>query len=242
MRARLASKEEFRGPSGPDGQQKVRSIMSEKKSTGNGVAGEPISEKMRLIRFRMTREHTRFSTELRLIPRRLVLVTIALFVIAQAIVQTVIHYTSVLPFAEFSRQTNALIAAGICTLASIPIAAILFLIGYVYRDAKRRQMNATLWTILVVILLPAWLALGFIIYFLLREPLPYPCPQCGANVSARFNFCPTCKFNLRPACPQCRREVQIEDRFCPHCSAELTPSRTSLQGDAPSGADLGTAV
>ncbi len=217
--------------------------MSEKKSTSNGLSSEPFTEKMRLIRFRMTREHARFTDELRLIPGRLVLVTITLFVIAQAVVQTVIHYTSELPFDEYSRATNALISAGICTGASIPIAALLFLIGYVYRDAKRRGMNATLWTILVVILLPAWLFLGFIIYFLLREPLPYPCPQCGANVSARFNFCPSCKFNLRPTCPQCRREVQLSDRFCPHCASELTPNLTAgLQSNLPPGTDLGAAV
>jgi len=215
--------------------------MSEKKSITNGSSSEPIIEKMRLIRFRMTKEHTRFSTELRLIPRRLVFVTIALFVLAQAVVQTVIYYTRDLPFPEYGRQLNSLISAGICTAASIPIAALLFLIGYVYRDAKRRGMNATLWTILVIILLPAWLALGFIIYFLLREPLPYPCPQCGTSVSARFNYCSSCKFNLRPACPQCKREVQLGDRFCPHCASDLSGARSGAsQGDLPSSADLGT--
>jgi hypothetical protein len=217
--------------------------MSEKRTVTNGFSNEPISEKLRLIRFRMTKEHAHFSSELRLLPRRLVMTTIALYVLAMAVVQTVIHYTSELPFPEFSRPVNAWIGAGFCTLASIVIATLLFLIGYVYSDAKRRGMNATLWTILVVILLPAWLALGFIIYFLLREPLPYPCPQCGMNVSARFNFCPNCKFNLRPACPQCRREVRLEDRYCPHCASELTSdSAAGPRGDAPSDTQLGTAV
>ncbi|HYK88726.1 MAG TPA: zinc ribbon domain-containing protein, partial [Acidobacteriota bacterium] len=96
---------------------------------------------------------------------------------------------------------------------------------------------------IVVILLPAWLGIGFILYFLLREPLPYPCPQCAANVSARFNFCPSCKFNLRPTCPECRREVQLDDRFCPHCAAELKGGHTTgLQGNTPAGTDLGAAV
>lgn len=213
--------------------------MSEKKSIANGSYSEPISEKMRLIRFRMTKEHTRFSTELRLIPRRLVLIVVVLFLIAQIVTQVAVHY-SPLEWPEFSRQINALFAAGLVTLASIPIAALLFLIGYVYCDAKRRRMNATLWTILVIILLPAWLGLGFIIYFLLREPLPYACPQCGVDVSARFNYCPGCKFNLRPTCPQCKREVQLGDRFCPHCASDLAGNRTAQsQGDLPSGVDLG---
>ena len=83
------------------------------------------------------------------------------------------------------------------------------------RDAKRRGMNSTLWTVLVLILLPAYFVTGFIIYFLLREPLPYKCSRCNAVVSARFNYCPECKFNLRPSCPSCRREVRLGDRYCP---------------------------
>jgi hypothetical protein len=75
--------------------------------------------------------------------------------------------------------------------------------------------------ILVVIQLPAYLATGFIIYFLLREPLPYGCPNCTATVSARYNFCPECKFVLRPACPQCTREVRRGDRYCLHCAHDL---------------------
>jgi uncharacterized membrane protein len=217
--------------------------MSEKKSTGNGFSSEPISERMRLIRFRMAKEHSSFAAELRLIPRKLIQVTISLYLVAMAVVQAVVHYTHELPFDEFSRSTNHWVAAGLCTLVSVFIAALLFLIGYVHSDARRRGMNATLWTILVVILLPAWLALGFIIYFLLREPLPYLCPQCSASVSARFNYCPNCKFNLRPTCPQCRREVRLGDRFCPHCASELASNETTgFRGGDASGADLGTAV
>src|SRR5262249_10534931 len=95
--------------------------------------------------------------------------------------------------------------------------------GYVYRDARRRGMNAVLWTLLVIILLPAWLLLGFVIYFLVREPLPYHCTQCGAMVSARFNYCPNCKYHLRPACSHCQREVGEFDPYCPHCGNDITP-------------------
>jgi len=46
--------------------------------------------------------------------------------------------------------------AGIVTGVSLVIATVLFSIAYVNRDAKRRGMNSALWTILVIILLPAW--------------------------------------------------------------------------------------
>ena len=84
-------------------------------------------------------------------------------------------------------------------------------------------MNAPLWTILILIFFPTWGLIGLVIYFLMREPLPYPCPQCGTLVSARFNFCPNCKCNLQPSCPQCKREVGELDKFCPYCGNDLAP-------------------
>jgi Double zinc ribbon len=74
------------------------------------------------------------------------------------------------------------------------------------------------------VLSPAYFAVGFIVYFLMREPLPYSCPQCGTTVGARFNYCPNCKCNLHPSCPQCKREVAEGDKFCPYCAQELAPA------------------
>ena len=186
----------------------------------NGTAQTSIDEKLRLIRFRMSKERLCFSEEIRLIPRKLVLLVAALFVTAHVAFQVIVAYWQT-PWPELSRSLAMLATAGLVTAASIPIAAIVFLIAYINRDAARRGMNSTLWTVLVLILMPAYFVTGFIIYFLLREPLPYNCPQCSAVVSARYNFCPSCKFNLRPTCPACRREVRLDDRFCPHCAQEL---------------------
>ena len=154
---------------------------------------------------------------------------IGLFLVAQAVGLTVMTFEDGLPWPQLSFRLNLLAMVGVITAASIPVACLIFLIGYVYRDAKRRGMSAGLWTILVIVLLPVYLGIGFILYFLLREPLPYSCPGCGETVSARFNYCPGCKFNLRPACPGCRREVRLEDRFCPHCSMELAGSHAALR-------------
>jgi hypothetical protein len=187
---------------------------------------EPFNEKLRLIRFRMKKEHLRFSDEIRLIAAQVT----ALIINLSGIRAT--------PWPEGYNETVASVAlAGIVTAFAIPSACLLFLIGYVNHDAKRRGMNSALWTLLVIILLPAYVATGFIIYFLMREPLPYSCPECGATVSARFNFCPRCKCNLRPTCPQCKREVSEADHYCPHCAYELAaaggqtePSATGSTG------------
>jgi Double zinc ribbon len=187
------------------------------------------SEKLRRIRFRRTREKTRFRDELRIIPKWLIVMVIVLFVIAQVAFFIANFYAHALstpqgemwPFPN-NPALSVLSVAGIVTAAGIPLAALLLAFGYVNRDAKRRGMNSALWTILVVMLSQSF-ALGFLIYFLMREPLPYNCPQCGATVGARFNFCPNCKCNLRPTCPQCKREVGELDKFCPYCACELTP-------------------
>jgi hypothetical protein len=112
---------------------------------------------------------------------------------------------------------------GIITAVSLVFAVIVFLTAYVNKDAKRRGMHSALWTFLIIVLMPGYLILGFIIYLLMREPLPYNCPQCGTTVGARFNFCPNCKCNLHPACPQCKREVAETDKFCAFCGQDLQP-------------------
>ncbi len=190
--------------------------------------GSTFNEKMRRIRFRRTREKTLFRDELRIIPKWLIATLIFIFVGVQAgcLIGNLVFHQMSTPHGElwpFPNQPapSALAVAGIVTAASIPISAFFLLIGYVNRDAKRRGMNSTLWTIVVVILSGGWGFLGFLIYFLMREPLPYNCPQCGAPVGARFNYCPNCKCNLRPSCPQCKREVGELDKFCPYCAFDL---------------------
>ena len=105
-------------------------------------------------------------------------------------------------------------------LAGIGGACFLLLIGYINRDAKRRGMSPTLWTVMAVIIPNA---LGIILYFLLRQPRSSACPQCGNAVQPGFNFCPRCSYKLSPNCPQCQRAVGVNDVYCPYCA---TPLRT----------------
>jgi hypothetical protein len=196
---------------------------------------DSFNERMRLIRLRRKKENLRFWEELGIIPRWLVVLVVVLYAIALVTAITVNLAARNNPngndmFPPDLRDNPVLASlalAGIVTAASLTIATIIFLVAYVNRDAKRRGMNSGLWTILAIILLPAWGFIGFVIYFLMREPLPYHCPQCGATVGARFNFCPNCKCNLHPSCPQCKREVVETDKFCPYCAYELGATTTS---------------
>ena len=189
---------------------------------------DAFNERLRMIRFRRKRERTKFREELRIIPKWLIWTCVALYVLALVIgIAVNLHNmpTSDPIFPDDSFRDQPLLSclglAGVTTLAAIFLTMWLMMLGYVYRDAKRRGMHPALWTLLVLILSPAYLFIGLIIYMLVREPLPYTCPQCAATVSGRFNFCPSCKYNLHPACPQCQREVSDTDKFCPFCATEL---------------------
>ena len=190
---------------------------------------DAFNERLRLIRFRRRRERSRFRDELRIIPKWLIWMCVSLYIVALVIGMAVnIHgfqtHGAIFPGDETFRNEPALSClalAGVITAVAFVFSCMLFMLGYVYRDAKRRGMHPALWTLLVLILSGGYFLIGLIIYLLVREPLPYTCPQCAATVNARFNFCPNCKYNLHPACPQCQREVNDDDKFCPYCATEL---------------------
>jgi hypothetical protein len=184
------------------------------------------NERMRLIRLRRKKEQWRFRDELKLIPKWLAITVTALFLIAvftavMVNLSGVANNGAVWPTGNTSPVLASLAMAGMVTLVSIFLVPWILLVGYVNRDAKRRGMNSALWTLLCIMLMPAYLALGFIIYFLVREPLPYPCPKCGAMAGPRFNFCPSCRCDLRPSCPNCKREIVENDKFCAYCGYDL---------------------
>ena len=58
-------------------------------------------------------------------------------------------------------------------------AAFFLALGYIYGDAKRRQMPAWAWVI-AASFIPN--LIGFILYFVFRGPLLGPCSSCGRPV------------------------------------------------------------
>jgi len=103
-------------------------------------------------------------------------------------------------------------------LPGVFLSFLVLMVGYVNLDAKRRGMSRLLWT-LVVVLVPN--AIGFIIYFLMRTTIQNKCPQCGAVVDPRGNFCPACRHSFHPTCPQCKSAVQRADKYCVKCGTTL---------------------
>ena len=106
----------------------------------------------------------------------------------------------------------------------IPIMILLLTIPvivgvYVYRDAKRRGMNAVLWT-LVAVFAPS--LIGFIIYLFVRGSYSdLKCPRCDTRVNDTFVVCPKCGAKLRPGCQNCGTAVESDWKVCPKCAQPL---------------------
>lgn len=98
------------------------------------------------------------------------------------------------------------------------LGAYVLLVGYVYGDARRRGMNHILW-VLLAIFIPN--AIGIILYFILRDPMPVPCPSCGTPARKGHAYCASCGVAVRAACPQCRQPVEAGWRNCARCGAAL---------------------
>ena len=100
-------------------------------------------------------------------------------------------------------------------------AGYVLLAGYVNRDARRRGMRHVLWTF-IVLLVPN--AIGFILYFLLRQPLLGSCPNCRTTVKPDFNYCPQCHYQLKPVCPGCGKTSEPGIQYCPYCGTSFSPA------------------
>jgi double zinc ribbon protein len=163
---------------------------------------------------------TRFSDELRIIPRT----AWAIAVLAYAGLTTLLLQVAIPSDAKLSHWPfwcQLLFGAGIPLI----LFAHVVLIGYVNGDARRRGMRYVLWTFLTA-LIPN--GIGIILYFVLREPLLVSCGQCGAPGRANFTFCPKCGAELSPACPQCRRPVERGWANCAHCGAKTSAAAKSV--------------
>ena len=108
------------------------------------------------------------------------------------------------------------------TLAALYV----LMVGYVSRDAPRRNMSTRLW---VVICLAMPGGIGSVLYFLLRQPVVALCPSCGTSIHTEFHFCPQCAYQVSAACGNCYRGVRITDLYCVYCGHGLAednmPSR-----------------
>ena len=109
-------------------------------------------------------------------------------------------------------------------IGAVALAVFVLLVGYIYADARRRGMNYVLWTLLAIFI-PS--GVGVILYFILRDPVPVPCPACGTPARKGYAYCASCGTAVRAACSQCRQPVEAGWRNCARCGAPITPGSGS---------------
>jgi hypothetical protein len=159
----------------------------------------------------MTNEtQTRLTAEMKLIPRWMYALAALAFLSAEIFFNVLL-----------ARQPNpppAWLRPLFGTLLGVVVGCYLLLVGYVNRDARRRGMSPTLWT-LVAIFIPN--GLGILLYFILRQRLPGVLPRMGGALPAEIGSCPRCGYQLSGACPHCQRVVGAEDGYCRFCGTPL---------------------
>ena len=123
-------------------------------------------------------------------------------------------------------MSNIAVAIPLFILMIIVVLLPLLIGVYVYRDAKRRGMNAALWT-LIAILAPS--LIGFIIYLLVRGNYSnLKCPRCDATVTEQYVVCPKCGVKLKPSCPNCSTPVEPDWTVCPKCAQPLPEMQNDI--------------
>jgi hypothetical protein len=152
------------------------------------------------------------NDETRLVPWWSMLLAVCAFVGWQ-----VITFKIIIPSSDHPKPLAFVLFWSV--MVGLFFAFYMLMIGYVNADAKRRGMSATFWTLIMVFLLVS--GIGFIVYFLLRQPLIQNCPKCSEKVEEDFNFCPRCHFQLHSTCDACKHSVRPGDSYCAHCGNPL---------------------
>jgi RNA polymerase subunit RPABC4/transcription elongation factor Spt4 len=157
---------------------------------------------------------SRFTDELKVIPRTARLIAALVWVLATA------GFFLLVTQGHDRDLVNAPGAMRVFVMVFPPLVVTIYalLIGYVYADAKRRGMRYVMWTLLAVFIPDG---IGIILYFVLRDPPMRACPGCAQLVKSGFTFCPHCGTSLLPTCPNCGRGVELGWSNCPHCGTKL---------------------
>jgi hypothetical protein len=169
----------------------------------------------------MNEKKSTFRTELSLVPELGWFLAFAIGICGMIAVFAASHHDRGMPRAA---------VPFLAILCAIVMICWVLLLSYVNRDAARRGMSPTLWT-LVCMFVPN--LIGFILYFMLRKPLPKQCPGCGFMVNDSFRFCPRCRYALAPVCPSCGQPIKNEYTCCPFCGQATAPPPSAPPAQSP---------
>ncbi len=116
----------------------------------------------------------------------------------------VVGYQAAVPGAVL--QTMSLYGAAALLMGGL-IATWLLCVGYVFADARKRAMRPVPW-VLVAILFPH--LLGFLLYFVMRQPIASTCTSCGQSIPTHQQFCSWCG---KPQTPSASGSVPLAGQY-----------------------------
>ncbi len=126
----------------------------------------------------------------------------------------------------FPQDRNVFTLSMMMFAAAMGLFLVFLLIGigrFVYADAKTRQMDPTVWT-LVAVFVPYFI--GLVAYLVVRKPLAETCRVCGRPVLETQAFCPFCGNQVRVQCPNCQTVADSSFSFCPKCGTPLQTAKS----------------
>ena len=121
---------------------------------------------------------------------------------------------------KWPRWGQALLIYGFLLLQVAWVA----LIGYIYGDAKRRQMRYVMW-MLLAIFIPHAIRMIFVLHS------PRPAAENVSRLRAcrkgkNSHLCPRCGTFLQPTCPKCDKSVEPTRANCAYCGHQLPEPAT----------------
>lgn len=127
--------------------------------------------------------------------------------------------------AEEAAHTPFVLKVLVSVAGSSFLSVYVLLVGYVYVDAKRRGMRYVMWTLMAIFMWTSFI--GIILYFVLRDPMPTPCPKCSRLSAQSFTFCPSCGAELMRTCRVCHKKLGAGWVNCAYCGTSLTAQTRS---------------
>ncbi len=118
----------------------------------------------------------------------------------------VINDTRPIPYAEALIKLSAILFMLIFGLYWILLAL------WIYKDASKKNLNAALWGLLILITNLA----GVFIYVIFKQN-NQTCYKCGSLQNKLNTFCSCCGIRLNESCEKCGTIISKQDNFCVCC-------------------------
>lgn len=87
---------------------------------------------------------------------------------------------------------------------------------WVYKDASKKNLNAALWGLLILITN----LVGVIVYVIYKQN-NQTCDKCGSLQSKLNVFCSCCGVRVNKSCEKCGAIISKQDNFCAGCGSKL---------------------